>query len=290
MARGGKRSYVRDGNGRFASSPGGGGGKARPAARRAATRAGNRLNRDNAGRISGVGRDGATVRGGRIKTAKGARRATQTAALKAGGFRAGTIAKGGRGVSGSVARSLAAAKPAAKVNSRGLTKAEYEAAMAKAWGPSSKISAKPRAEGNRKLTTPAAPAAAERKSGKGKKRLLSNDQVSQANEARGSGVRETSAVLRSKLSKKQQQGLGVSTVGGYLAKYAGKRVNSEIYRGIRDAIEGVTGVGRQLQGIRVTTDNASRTATFNLSRIAARQAAIAEKVGSRKPRRRRKGS
>lgn len=110
MARGGKRSYVRDGNGRFASSPGGGGGKARPAARRAATRAGNRLNRDNAGRISGIGRDGATVRGGRIKTAKGARRATQTASLKAGGFRGGTIAKGGRGVSGSVARSLAAAK------------------------------------------------------------------------------------------------------------------------------------------------------------------------------------
>jgi len=73
-------------------------------------RAGNRLNRDNAGRISGIGRNGATVRGGRLKTAKGNRRATQLALMKAAGFRGGTIAKGGRGIRGSVARSLAAVR------------------------------------------------------------------------------------------------------------------------------------------------------------------------------------
>ena len=110
MARGsGRRTYVRDGNGRFAST-GTTTAKARPAARRAATRAGNRLNRDNTGRISGIGRNGATVRGGRLKTAKGNARATQTASMRGAGFRASTIAKGGRGVSGKVARSMAAVR------------------------------------------------------------------------------------------------------------------------------------------------------------------------------------
>jgi hypothetical protein len=78
--------------------------------RRAATRAGNRLNRDNSGRISGIGRNGATVRGGRLKTAKGNARATRLASMKPAGFRGGTIAKGGRGVRGMVARSLAAVR------------------------------------------------------------------------------------------------------------------------------------------------------------------------------------
>jgi hypothetical protein len=111
MARGRRTSYTRDNSGRFASSPGGGAPKrSTPATRRAATRAGNRLNRDNSGRISGIGRDGATVRGGRLKTAKGNRRATQLASMKAAPLRSGTIAKGGRGVRGSVARSLAAVR------------------------------------------------------------------------------------------------------------------------------------------------------------------------------------
>jgi len=113
MPRGRRTSYTRDNNGRFASSPGGGAPKrSTPATRRAATRAGNRLNRDNAGRISGIGRNGATVRGGRLKTAKGNRRATQLASMRPAGFRSGTIAKGGRGVRGSVARSLAAVRKA----------------------------------------------------------------------------------------------------------------------------------------------------------------------------------
>jgi hypothetical protein len=68
MPRGRRTSYTRDNNGRFAISPGGGAPKrSTPASRRAATRAGNRLNRDNSGRISGIGRNGATVRGGRLK-------------------------------------------------------------------------------------------------------------------------------------------------------------------------------------------------------------------------------
>ena len=68
------------------------------------------MNRDNSGRISGIGRNGATVRGGRLKTAKGNKRATQIASMRPAGFRSGTIAKGGRGVRGSVARSLAAVR------------------------------------------------------------------------------------------------------------------------------------------------------------------------------------
>ena len=111
MARGRRTSYTRDNRGRFANSPGGGAPKrSTPATRRAAMRAGNRLNRDNAGRISGIGRNGATVRGGRLKTAKGNRRATQLASMKAAPLRSGTIAKGGRGVRGMVARSLAAVR------------------------------------------------------------------------------------------------------------------------------------------------------------------------------------
>ena len=111
MARkgGGRRTYVRDANGRFASTPGGGGGSKRPKTRMA-EKGPNRLTRDNAGKITGQGGNGATVRGGRLKTAKGNRRATQLASMKAAGFRGSTIAKGGRGIRGTVARSLAAAR------------------------------------------------------------------------------------------------------------------------------------------------------------------------------------
>ena len=63
--------------------------------------------RDNRGRFASVG---ATARGGRLKTASGGKRKTQTMSAKSPGLRSGTIAKGGRGVSGSVARSLAAVK------------------------------------------------------------------------------------------------------------------------------------------------------------------------------------
>lgn len=72
MARrgGGRRTYVRDANGRFASTPGGGGGSKRPKARMQ-QRGPNRLTRDNAGKITSQGGNGATVRGGRLKTASG---------------------------------------------------------------------------------------------------------------------------------------------------------------------------------------------------------------------------
>ena len=74
------RTYKRDGNGRFAGgggSSGGGGGK-RPAAK-SVSRGVNRLTRDNAGKITSVGGEGATARGGRLKTAAGNKRAMQTA-------------------------------------------------------------------------------------------------------------------------------------------------------------------------------------------------------------------
>lgn len=70
----------------------------------------NRLTRDNAGKITSQGGNGATVRGGRLRTAGGNLRATQLASMKAAGFRGSTIAKGGRGIRGSVARSLAAVR------------------------------------------------------------------------------------------------------------------------------------------------------------------------------------
>lgn len=74
------RTYKRDALGRFA---GGGGGGGRPKARSVA-RGANRLTRDNAGRITSVGGDGATARGGRLRTAAGNLRATQTTRLKGG--------------------------------------------------------------------------------------------------------------------------------------------------------------------------------------------------------------
>jgi hypothetical protein len=98
------RTYKRDALGRFA---GGGGGGGRPKAR-SVSKGANRLTRDNAGRITSVGGTGATARGGRLRTAGGNLRAAQTARIKGGGVN--TIAKGGRGVSGPVARSLRAAQ------------------------------------------------------------------------------------------------------------------------------------------------------------------------------------
>lgn len=114
------RTYKRDGNGRFAST--GGGGSKRPAAKRVA-KGPNKVTRDNAGRITSVGGDGATMRGGRLRTAGGKLRATQTARVKAPGAKAGTIAKGGRGVSGAVARSLAAVRKAGGRKAIGLSRA-----------------------------------------------------------------------------------------------------------------------------------------------------------------------
>jgi len=115
-------------------------------------RAGNRLNRDNAGRISGIGRNGATVRGGRLKTAKGNRRATQLALMKAAGFRSGTIAKGGRGISGPVARSLAAARAAGGRKAAGLSRArpgQEQRAMQRVGGAGTVLQRRDNAEAQR---------------------------------------------------------------------------------------------------------------------------------------------
>lgn len=78
------RTYKRDSNGRFAST--GGARSGRPAAK-PVSRGKNRITRDNAGRITSVGGEGATARGGRLRTAAGNKRAVQTARIKGGGGR-----------------------------------------------------------------------------------------------------------------------------------------------------------------------------------------------------------
>jgi len=84
------RTYKRDSGGKFSGGGGSssGGGK-RPAAK-SVSRGVNRLTRDNAGKITSVGGEGATARGGRLKTAAGNKRATQTAKVS-GGSPAGTM-------------------------------------------------------------------------------------------------------------------------------------------------------------------------------------------------------
>lgn len=112
MARGStRRSYVRDGRGRFAST-GTTGTKAKPAARRA-QRGTNRLTRDNSGKITGVGKNGATARGGRLRTAAGNQRGAVLDRLKRAPM-AGTVGRGGkvRGGVAKVARPVAPARPA----------------------------------------------------------------------------------------------------------------------------------------------------------------------------------
>lgn len=95
MAKGGgrARTYVRDGRGRFASTPGGGASK-RPATRKV-SRERNRLTRDNGGRITSVGGNGATARGGRLRTAAGSLRARQVDRLKVAPLK-GAISRGGK--------------------------------------------------------------------------------------------------------------------------------------------------------------------------------------------------
>jgi hypothetical protein len=81
------RTYRRDSNGRFS---GGGGGSAKKGVR-TATRGTNRLTRDNAGRITSVGGQGATARGGRLRTAAGNKRGAVVARI--GGKQSGVVGK-----------------------------------------------------------------------------------------------------------------------------------------------------------------------------------------------------
>jgi hypothetical protein len=110
------RTYKRDGNGRFAGgggSSGGGGGK-RPAVK-SVSRGVNRLTRDNAGKITSVGGEGATARGGRLKTAAGNKRAMQTAKVS-GGRPAGTMKGKIKRDPGAASKVGQQAKPAARSN------------------------------------------------------------------------------------------------------------------------------------------------------------------------------
>lgn len=102
------RTYKRDSRGRFA---GGGGSSSRGGGRKPMQRGTNRLTRDNAGRITGVGGDGATARGGRLRTASGKQRATVTA-KGIGKAPAGTVGRSGRVKGAARVKAAAAVKPA----------------------------------------------------------------------------------------------------------------------------------------------------------------------------------
>ena len=126
------RTYKRDSNGRFAGGGGGssGGGSKRPAAK-PVSRGVNRLTRDNAGKITSVGGEGATARGGRLKTAAGNKRATVTAKVS-GGAPAGTMkgkVKRDTGAMSKVGRQPA--KPAAAAARTATPKAAKPAAAPK---------------------------------------------------------------------------------------------------------------------------------------------------------------
>jgi hypothetical protein len=100
--------------------------------------------RDNRGRFASVG---ATARGGRLRTASGNKRQTQTmqasAAPRAGAIR-GKVKRDPAAAS-RVGQS-GAAKPKAKTNAAGLTRAEFEAAAQKAWGAAPKKATKKRSQ------------------------------------------------------------------------------------------------------------------------------------------------
>jgi hypothetical protein len=80
------RTYKRDNRGRFASGGASSSG-AKAKAAKPPTRGKNRITRDNAGRITSVGGQGATARGGRLKTAAGNKRGAVVAkmSLRRGG-------------------------------------------------------------------------------------------------------------------------------------------------------------------------------------------------------------
>jgi hypothetical protein len=99
------RTYRRDSNGRFAG--GGGTRSGRPAAK-PVSRGRNRLTRDNAGKITSVGGQGATARGGRLRTAGGKLRATQTAKIKSSGGRLRKPVGGAQGAAASRTKKQAA--------------------------------------------------------------------------------------------------------------------------------------------------------------------------------------
>jgi hypothetical protein len=109
--RSARRTYVRDGRGRFAST-GTTTAKAKPAARRA-QRGTNRITRDNSGRITGVGKNGATARGGRLRTAAGNQRGAVLDRLKRAPM-AGTMRGRVRRDPGAMGRVGAGAKPPTK--------------------------------------------------------------------------------------------------------------------------------------------------------------------------------
>jgi len=124
--RSARRTYVRDGRGRFAST-GTTTAKAKPAARRA-QRGTNRITRDNSGKITGVGKNGATVRGGRLRTGAGNQRGAVLDRMKrapmAGAMRGrvrrdpGAMGRVGKGVAKSVAAASRKSKRPKTTNQR----------------------------------------------------------------------------------------------------------------------------------------------------------------------------
>ena len=123
------RTYKRDARGRFAS---GGSARSAPKTRvvtgaRAVSGGKNRLTRDNAGRITSVGGQGATARGGRLRTASGAKRGAVIVRMNSTG---GKLRKP---IGGRAARTVAGEKVMAKVREATATgRTRAQAAMAQA--------------------------------------------------------------------------------------------------------------------------------------------------------------
>jgi hypothetical protein len=295
-----RRSYTRDARGRFASTPGGGARKAvklpAPARRTAGSkpqkRRGLLIQRSAAAaskrKLKGLDPADQSLSGSLKRRAqKGA--ATRTANRLKAAESGGRIRLAGRKAPGRIGAK--AGRPAEPRGPKLLPPTKEAARPAKP--KRSRAAAGDGKPAKKKIRQSAAAEPAKprpsNKGPKGRKRWLSNDQVIQANEARRSGVRYTAFVLRYKMPKKQRDYWGVSTVGGLIKKYAEKPLPFAQAGRIMDAIEAVTGIGRSnLTGVKKSVDGSRKTVTFEMSQIASKQADIAEKVGSRKPRRRRK--
>jgi hypothetical protein len=106
-----------------------------------------------------------------------------------------------------------------------------------------------------------------------------------------SDIRYAANVLRTRLSKKEREALGVNTLGGYIDKMAKVGHQRSKYGLSKNQADGIIGKVQRaslgnIRGIRVRQDSAGRW-QLDVDSLTRKQSVIAEKAGSRKPRRRR---
>lgn len=143
------RTYKRDNRGRFASGGTSSSG-AKAKAAKPPTRGRNRITRDNAGRITSVGGQGATARGGRLKTAAGNKRGAVVAKMslrrggvvgKPKGLKPGALKGRGEVAKAKIRKvdlSASAFDKRAKLTERRARKAEKELAQVDRYNPANK--------------------------------------------------------------------------------------------------------------------------------------------------------